>query len=187
MSERNLLVKSSWCKSSLAKAVAGRSVTSVAIRRVTGGCEAYTVSKQAVRISSEIAHIAMSTPLTRRKAASEPPLCEVNSGSPESLARGMLTNGFPANPGELSASRDIWARCRPTPRHLVPGGRGLPPRKANKPLTRVSCSQGKPEATMNGTREVLRPHSTDEGGEPQGSRKGRPRYPLEGRGEEVDG
>jgi site-specific recombinase XerD len=49
-------VKSSWCKSSLAKAVAGRSVTSVAIRRVTGGCEAYTVSKQAVRISSEIAN-----------------------------------------------------------------------------------------------------------------------------------
>ena len=26
------------------------------------------------------------------------------------------------------------------------------------------------------------PHSTDEGGEPQGSRKGRPRDPLEGRG-----
>ena len=33
---------------------------------------------------------------------------------------------------------------------------------------------------------VLRTHSTDEGGEPQGSRKGRPRYPLEGRGEQVD-
>jgi hypothetical protein len=27
---------------------------------------------------------------------------------------------------------------------------------------------------------------TREGGEPQGSRKGRPRYPLEGRGEQVD-
>ena len=32
---------------------------------------------------------------------------------------------------------------------------------------------------------VLQPHSTDEGGEPQGSRKGRPRYPPEGRGKHV--
>ena len=39
---------------------------------------------------------------------------------------------------------------------------------------------------MNGRREVLRAHSTVEGGEPQGSRKGRPRYPLEGRGEQVE-
>jgi hypothetical protein len=34
-------------------------------------------------------------------------------------------------------------------------------------------------------RAVLRTHSTDEGGEPQGSRKGRPRNPLEGRGEQA--
>ena len=32
---------------------------------------------------------------------------------------------------------------------------------------------------------VLQPRSTDEGGEPQGSRKGRPRYPLEGRGKQA--
>jgi hypothetical protein len=32
---------------------------------------------------------------------------------------------------------------------------------------------------------VLQPHSTDEGGEPQGSRKGRPRYPPEGRGKQT--
>jgi len=35
-------------------------------------------------------------------------------------------------------------------------------------------------------RDFLRTHSTEEGGEPQGSREGRPRYPLEGRGEQVD-
>lgn len=34
---------------------------------------------------------------------------------------------------------------------------------------------------------VLRTHTTYEGGEPQGSRKGRPGYPLEGRGEQMDG
>jgi hypothetical protein len=28
-------------------------------------------------------------------------------GSPESLARGMLSNGFPANPGELSTSPEL--------------------------------------------------------------------------------
>src|ERR1700730_3821863 len=43
-------MKSSWCKSSPVKAVAGRPVTSVAIRRATGGCEAYTVSKQVAMI-----------------------------------------------------------------------------------------------------------------------------------------
>ncbi len=37
-----------------------------------------------------------------------------------------------------------------------------------------------------GGRAVLRVHSTDEGGEPQGSRKGRPRHPLEGRDEQGD-
>ena len=35
-------------------------------------------------------------------------------------------------------------------------------------------------------RAVLRPRSTYEGGEPQGFRKERPRYPLEGRGEQGD-
>ena len=35
-------------------------------------------------------------------------------------------------------------------------------------------------------RAVVRPHSTGEGGEPQGSREGRPRDPLEGRGEQPD-
>ena len=33
---------------------------------------------------------------------------------------------------------------------------------------------------------VLRPHSTSEGGDPQGFKE-RPRYPLEGRGEQGDG
>jgi len=36
----------SWCKSSPVKALAGRPVASVAIRRATGGCEAYTVHSE---------------------------------------------------------------------------------------------------------------------------------------------
>src|SRR4029077_1994384 len=101
----------------------------------------------------------MPTPLTRRKAASGRPICEVAPGSPESLARGMLPKGFPRNPGELPH------------RLLIMGG---------------SDRQGKPEATGKDGRAVLRPRSTCEGGEPQGFRKERPRYPLEGRGEQAD-
>ncbi|MCK7536739.1 MAG: hypothetical protein MZV63_40135 [Marinilabiliales bacterium] len=45
-------------------------------------------------------------------------------GSPESLARGMLTKGLPMNPGELPASPQHWAiRCRPT--QMAPGLPGV--------------------------------------------------------------
>jgi hypothetical protein len=46
--------------------------------------------------------------------------------------------------------------------------------------------QGKPEATGTDGGAVLRTRSTCEGGEPQGIRKERPRYPLEGRGKQAD-
>ena len=46
-------------------------------------------------MSSEIGLIVMPTPCCWRKAVSDAPLCEVYSGSPESLARGMLTKDFP--------------------------------------------------------------------------------------------
>jgi hypothetical protein len=45
--------------------------------------------------------------------------------------------------------------------------------------------KGRPEGTRKDGRAVLQPHTTDEGGEPQGFRKGRPRNPLEGRGKQA--
>jgi hypothetical protein len=54
-------------------------------------------------------------------------------------------------------------------------------------LIEVSRRQGKPEAAVTDSTAVLRTHITYEGGEPQGSRKGRPGYPLEGRGKQMDG
>src|SRR2546421_12399293 len=42
--------------------------------------------------------------------------------------------------------------------------------------------QGSTGGVTDGSGAVVETHSTDEGGEPQGSRKGRPRDPLEGRG-----
>src|SRR5437879_10890453 len=41
--------------------------------------------------------------------------------------------------------------------------------------------QGSTGGVTDGSGAVVETHSTDEGGEPQGSRKGRPRNPLEGR------
>ena len=71
----------------------------------------------------------------------------------------MLLKGFPRNPGELPHLL------------LIMGG--------------TDC-QGRPEAIGKDGGAVLRPRSTCEGGEPQGFRKERPRYPLEGRGEQAD-
>jgi len=44
--------------------------------------------------------------LTGRHCYPDDRYCEVEPGSPESLARGMLPKGFPRNPGELT----IFAR-----------------------------------------------------------------------------
>src|SRR5262247_2596952 len=79
--------------------------------------------------------------------------------------------------GRIGSARPEW--------NQVPGNEGVP-REANRPSARSTCHRGRPEAAGRGRRAVVRTHSTDEGGEPQGSRKGRPRYPVEGRGKQVD-
>ena len=73
-------------------------------------------------MSSEIDLIAMPTPCGRRKAASGAPLGEVCSGSPESLARGMLSKGISREPRRAPCFSASWARWRPTQRHQVSGG-----------------------------------------------------------------
>jgi len=60
-------------------------------------------------------------------------------------------------------------------------------RRSEHALTEVNRCQGQPEAAVTDSPAVLRTHSTDQGGESQGSREGRPRYPLEGRGKQMDG
>ena len=49
----------------------------------------------------------------------------------------------------------------------------------------VRATKGRPKEARTDAGAVLQPYSTDEGGEPQGSRKGRPRNPLEGRGKQA--
>src|ERR1700675_1635363 len=101
----------------------------------------------------------------------------------------MLSKGSPVNPGNaLCLSRKLGgSKVRPTPKRTrFLGIEGSAPGKRNNPRPGVTGHQGKLEVTATGRRGVLRPHSTDEGGEPQGSGKGRPRYPSEGRGEQLD-
>jgi hypothetical protein len=137
-------------------------------------------------MSSEMGLIVMPTPFSCRKAVSSTPLCEGMLGSPESLARGMLTKGFPVNPGELAASPLFGHLVAPNPK--PPGLRRarVASERSERPSNGVSCCQGKPEAQARAVEQSYDFHSTVEGGEPQGSRKGRPRYPLEGRDEQVD-
>ncbi len=91
------------------------------------------------------------------------PLLRGRADSPGSLAQGMLHRD---GPGTEESS--------PSP--LTPGG---PPLEMGR---EVRATKGRPEEARTDAGAVLRPYSTDEGGEPQGSRKGRPRNPLEGRG-----
>src|ERR1700674_1210533 len=127
----------------------------------------------------------MPTPFSGRKAVSGTPICEAWPESPGSLARDMLTKGLSVNPGELPASpqtgpggaqpKDTWS----------PRGEGCP-REKRMTLKRSHLLPRETGGAGTGRRAVLRFHTTDEGGEPQGSRKGRPRYPLEERDEQVD-
>jgi hypothetical protein len=99
----------------------------------------------------------------------------------------MLSKGSPVNPGELAISS---RRCATVPRNRSGtwsvGQEGWAYRNEYT-LTEVRRHQGQPEVAVTDSSAVLRTHSTCEGGEPQGSRKGRPGYPLEGRGEQMDG
>jgi hypothetical protein len=179
---------SSWCESSPVKAVAGGPVASVAIRRVTGGCEAYTARKQAVMNSAPKSSIvAMPTPLTRRKAASGQPLLRGWFGVAGVSSTGHVSKGISREPRRAPCLCRILGVGPAQPKlDQVPGDEGTPCGKQTNPRRAKTCCQGRPEAAVTGRRAVLRTHITDEGGEPQGSRKGRPRYPLEGRGEQVD-
>jgi len=81
------------------------------------------------------------------------PLLRGRADSPGSLAQGMLHRD---GPGTEESS--------PSP--LTPGG---PPLGMDR---EVRATKGRPEEARTDAGAVLRPYSTDEGGEPQGSRKG---------------
>jgi hypothetical protein len=88
------------------------------------------------------------------------------------------------NPGEFAVSQQSGRQVPPHPMGTrSPGGKGCP-REKQMTLMRSLLLPRETGGTGTGGRAVLRVHSTDEGGEPRGSREGRPRYPREGRDEQ---
>ncbi len=91
------------------------------------------------------------------------------------------------NPGKSLCLFGNLGKVPPNPnRTWSLGHEGIPQEKRNDPQSKVTGRRGKPKAAATDRRDFLRTHSTCEGGEPQGSRKERPRYPLEGRGKQMD-
>ena len=98
---------------------------------------------------------------------------------------GHAYQGTSREPRRAPCLSAIWALGDAQPKGTwSPGGEG--PREKRTTLKRSLLLPRETGGAGTGRRAVLRFHSTDEGGEPQGSRKGRPRYPLEGRDEQVD-
>ena len=162
---------SSWCKSSPVKAVAGRPVASVAIRRVTGGCEAYTARKQAVRIQlrnlffrgdADAVSLAEGRIRTTDKRG-----CSGVAGVP---SPGHAFKGIPREPRRAPYLSRIMGPV--TPNQKEPGSmghEGLPQGKRTSSQRGETCRRGRPEVAARGRRAVLRAHITVEGGKPQGS------------------
>jgi hypothetical protein len=140
---------------------AGRPVASVAIHRATGGCEAYTARVQAMKNQ-----LRNRFPLRCRRSC---PGGRQNSGRP--LLRGRAGVAGVASSGH------------------APTGISQEPRRALHLLLTIGGTDSPRETGGDRDRwyeQSYEPICTCEGGEPQGSRKGRPRNPLEGRGEQTD-
>lgn len=99
---------------------------------------------------------------------------------------GHAYKGISREPRRASCFSDKWALG-----DAQPNGTGSPEgegclREKRTTLKRSHLPPRETGGADKGRKAVLRFHSTGEGGEPQGSRKGRPRYPLEGRDEQAD-
>ena len=131
--------------------------------------------------------IATPTPLAWRKAASGQPLLRGWPGVAGVPSPGHAFKGISREPRRAPClCRTMGAGDAQPKINQVLGDEGTPRRKRTNPRRAETCCQGRPEVTATDRRAVLRTHSTYEGGEPQGSGIGRPRYPLEGRGKQVD-
>jgi len=99
---------------------------------------------------------------------------------------GHAYKGISREPRRASCFSVIWAKRVAQPKDTgSPGGEGCL-REKRTTLKRSHLPPRETGGAETGREAVLRFHSTNEDGEPQGSRKGRPRYPLEGRDEQVD-
>ena len=99
---------------------------------------------------------------------------------------GHAYQGISREPRRASCLSRQLGPVTPNPKKPGPMGHEGFPRGSEEALNEENLWPRETGGAGKGRRAVLRVHSTEEGGEPQGSRKGRPRYPLEGRDEQVD-
>jgi hypothetical protein len=82
----------------------------------------------------------------------------------------MLSQGSAVNRGKSSDLFDHTGMVPPDPNRTRSLGRGgVPHEKQSGPRIEVNEPQGQPEGLGTDQADFLRTHSTDEGGEPQGS------------------
>jgi hypothetical protein len=132
------------------KAVAGGPVASIASRRATGGGEAYTARKQAVRI--QLRHrfvIATPTPLAWRKAASGQPLTRGCFGVAGVPSPGHAFKGTPREPRRARAATLAVDPAGESPAGgncpvatVVISGNGEGDQTVESPDVKVSCKGG---------------------------------------------
>ena len=125
------------------KAVAGGPVASIASRRATGGGEAYTARKQAVRI--QLRHrfvIATPTPLAWRKAASGQPITRGCFGVAGVPSPGHAFKGTPCEPRRALYLSRTGRRFSPTRMEPGPEGNEGVPGKRTNPRRGVPATKG---------------------------------------------
>jgi len=115
--------------------------------------------------------VAMPTPLAWRKAASWQPLMRGCLGIAGVPSPGHAFTETPCEHRRASYLSELLGSVTPNPKAPGPQGMRACPTGSEQALARgETCRQGRPEAAATGRWAVLRAHSTDEGGEPQGSR-----------------
>jgi hypothetical protein len=100
---------------------ADRPVASVAIHRVTGGCEACTARKQAVRISSEIFYRCDADAFSPAEGSiRQRPFLRGRAGVAGVPSRGMFPRGLPRNRRELPISSHTKRNASYIGRYVTP-------------------------------------------------------------------
>jgi hypothetical protein len=141
----------SWCKSSPVKAVAGRPVASVATHRATGGCEAYTARKQAVRIQLRNRFaVSRPTPLAWRKAVPGCPIMRGHHRIDGVPSPGHASKGAPQEPRRAPYLLVKWVGLTQIRRARPERVRTHPDRERTSVRAGKPTDQGRPEAAGTG-------------------------------------
>ena len=99
----------------------------------------------------------------------------------------MFSQGSPVNPGQSSDLFDHTGMVLPDPNETRSlGQEGFPQQKRSDPQIEVNERQGQPEGFGMDREDFLRTHSTDEGGEPQGSGERAATASPGGKGEQLN-